>query len=434
MADEGLVRTYLRRLRDLFGQLSRLRAEREALQQRISKLELVFRNSIDVLLLVNPSNGIIEKASEAARTKLGYPPEELAGTRVHGILPDREEEGTSGIAYGLADGVFLDTPVLTADGVPLPMDMTLSLVSGRGGSALLITLRDSSERRRRQRELATRNAALKASLSPLVITDGDWTVTYVNPAAVRAWGMPRDEMEGGHVRRLLETGAFNAISQAIMELGVWRGEVRCHTPSGGFRAMASGARACHETGRPICSVFSFVDIERRKELEDRLREMSLRDSMTGLYNRRGFFTLGEQVLREARRKSSRVGVLFVDLDGLKEINDRQGHAAGDRAILETAGILRDCFRESDVAARLGGDEFAVLFGETGPSQGETARQRLRERLERLNRSGKLSFSLSLSSGFRCAGGGEAVLESLLTEADNAMYEDKRERRAGRGGA
>lgn len=435
MSDQGLVRTYLKRLRNVFGQLARLRAEREALQQRILKLELVFRNSIDVLLLVSPSNGVIEKASEAVRTKLGYSPEDLAGTRVHSILPDPgDEPGACGVAHGLADGVFLDTPVLAADGGLLPMDMTLSLVSGSGGSALLITLRDSSERRRRQRQLATRNAALKASLSPMVITDDEWLVTYANPAALRAWGVSRGRMEGSHLRTLLEPGAFNAISQAIIELGEWRGEVCCATTEGGFRAMASGARACHDNGRTICGVFSFVDIGRRKELEDRLREMSLRDPMTGLYNRRGFFTVGQQVIREARRRSMTVGVLFVDLDGLKAINDGQGHAAGDRAILETAGMLTDCFRESDVAARLGGDEFAVLFGETGPYERNVIRSRLSSRLNRLNRSGKLPFELSLSIGFCCAGGSEADLESLLTAADNRMYEDKRRRRAKRGGA
>lgn len=425
----------MRRARDALAKLATARARREALQQKASKLELVFRNSIDVLLLVNPSNGTIEKASDASLSKLGYDPRQLAGRKIHEILPSREQPpGSDGEqAYGLADGVFMDTPVLTAEGRRLPMDMTLSLVSGEGGSALLVTLRDSSQRRARQRELTTRNRALEASLSPMMLTDGDWRVTYANPAARRAWGSTGDDMEGAHMRSLLEDGAFNVISQSIMELGEWRGEVGCVRADGsGFPAMASGARACSADGSPLCSVFSFVDIGRRKELEERLRDMSLRDGMTGLYNRRGFFAVGQQVLREARRRSDMVGVLFVDLDDLKAINDTHGHASGDLAIRETSRLLRECFRESDVAARLGGDEFAVLFGQARPEDGKTMRERLGRAVENLNETGGHRFRLALSSGFVCREVSDAQLGRLLTMADDRMYLEKRGKRAGRG--
>lgn len=432
--DHGVVRSNVRRLREAFGQLAITRKHRDALREKVAKLELVFRNSIDVLLLVNPSNGVIEKASDAALTKLGYDPAELAGRRIHEILPDREESPGGGeVAYGLADGVFVDTPVLTSAGGRLSMDMTLSLVSGEGGSALLVTLRDSTQRRMRERELKTRNSALEASLAPLVITEGDWRVSYANRSALRAWRTSFEDMEGAHMRQLLEEGAFNAISQAIVELGEWRGEVVCARADGdAFPAMASGALACHPDGRPLCGVFSFVDIARRKELEGRLREMSLHDSMTGLYNRRGFFAVGKQVIREAKRRSSHVGVLFADLDGLKEINDAHGHASGDRAIVETGDLLRSCFRESDVAARLGGDEFAVLFGDSKPGEGEVMRNRLARSVSELNDSGELGFHLALSSGFVRVSGAEAVLGRLLTMADDRMYVEKRAKRKGRG--
>ncbi len=431
----GVGRAHVGRVRDAFAKLAEARASREALLRRVSKLELVFRNSIDVLLLVNPSNGAIEKVSDAALNKLGYRPEELAGRKINEILPSREDSPDAGgeLAYGQADGVFIDTPVLTSGGERLPMDMTLSLVSDSGGSALLMTLRDSSQRRIRERKLTARNSALQASLSPMLITEGDWRVSYANPSALREWRMSEGDMQNIHIRELLEGEAFNAISQAVIELGEWRGEVRCTRSDGGsFPAMASGARACSGAGRPHFEVFSFVNIGRRKELEERLRETSLRDSMTGLYNRRGFFAVGGQVLREARRGSSKVGVLFVDLDGLKDINDTHGHGSGDRAITMTADLLRECFRESDVAARLGGDEFAVLFGDARPEDGKTLCNRLRRAVNGLNEGGGLCFTLSLSSGFVFAEAPDADLGRLLTKADNSMYVQKRAKRAGRG--
>ena len=423
---------YLKRMRSAFAQLARARTEMEALRQRASKLELVFRNSIDVLLLIDPSTGVIENASDAVESKLGYRKSAILGRSIHEILPADGDEGSSKVSRGVADGVFMDTPVTTAGGDSLPMDMTLSLVAGVGGSALLVTLRDSSERRRRQRELLTWNTALQASLSPMVITDCDWIVSCANSSAMKAWGMDQERFRETHVRDLLEDGAFNSLSQAIVELGEWQGEVGCVAADGrSFQAMASGALSCSEEGAPRCVVFSFVDISRRKELEDRLREMSLRDSLTGLYNRRGFFAVGEQILREARRRSTMIGVLFVDLDGLKEINDAYGHASGDRAIVETAELLRNCYRESDVVSRLGGDEFAVLFSEAGCSREPVIRKRLNEALSRANSGSGMEFHLKLSMGFACDAGAEAALESLLTMADNRMYLEKRARKAAR---
>src|SRR5215468_9102915 len=94
-----------------------------------------------------------------------------------------------------------------------------------------------------------------------------------------------------------------------------------------------------------------------------LENLSLMDDLTGLYNRKGFLALAHHRVKLAHRNCEPFSVAFVDLDGLKLINDSFGHHAGNQALVDTANVLRDCLRESDVLARLGGDEFAVFISE-----------------------------------------------------------------------
>ena len=99
----------------------------------------------------------------------------------------------------------------------------------------------------------------------------------------------------------------------------------------------------------------------RQRMQATLRNLSLTDPLTGLYNRRGLAALGKQQLKTARRNKSSLSLVLADLDGLKQINDTQGHQQGDAAIIEIANALKETFRQSDILARLGGDEFAALL-------------------------------------------------------------------------
>jgi diguanylate cyclase (GGDEF)-like protein len=118
------------------------------------------------------------------------------------------------------------------------------------------------------------------------------------------------------------------------------------------------------------------DITERKRMEAEIREMSLRDLLTGLYNRRGFITLAEQQLKAANRAHRPLQLTFADCDRLKWINDTLGHKEGDKALIDTAQILRQTFRESDIIARLGGDEFAILSIDTADMKHGELLQRL----------------------------------------------------------
>lgn len=167
----------------------------------------------------------------------------------------------------------------------------------------------------------------------------------------------------------------------------------------------------------------------RQRLLEVVRAHSLTDELTGLYNRRGFLALSEPQRRLAERKNRGMLLLFIDLDGMKELNDRHGHLVGDWALRETATLLRDTFRETDVLARIGGDEFVVLVLETGAPEADGLRRRLDQNLSRFNANGAFPHRLSLSAGMAVYHpGDDEPLESLLDRADRAMYRDKQDRR------
>jgi two-component system cell cycle response regulator len=163
---------------------------------------------------------------------------------------------------------------------------------------------------------------------------------------------------------------------------------------------------------------------------EELRALSLTDELTGLNNRRGFMTLADQQLKVAKRAGWETALIFADIDNLKEINDTQGHQEGDKALVDTANIMRKTFRESDIIGRLGGDEFAVLL--VCPPNGSAVdpTTRLKEALEEFNRAEERTYELSLSLG-QAGGAPEnpTSVDELISQADRAMYEDKRRSRS-----
>ncbi len=160
-------------------------------------------------------------------------------------------------------------------------------------------------------------------------------------------------------------------------------------------------------------------------LQAELGNIAITDELTGLYNRRGFMALAERQLKLARRSGRGMLLFAMDVDGLKQINDKFGHSEGDRALKRTAEILEETFRDSDVVARLGGDEFAVLAIEATDHSEETIKTRLFECLIAINAE-QSGYEISLSLGVaRFDPGSQKSIREFMMKADQAMYEQKR---------
>jgi len=187
-----------------------------------------------------------------------------------------------------------------------------------------------------------------------------------------------------------------------------------------------------ERRRDAGSLVVLREVTERHQMVETIRTLSLTDGLTGLLNRRGFTTLAEQQFRTSVRTRNRLWLLFADLDGLKEINDRLGHEAGDRALREIADLLRNgTFRAADLVARFGGDEFAILATEVSPTDGDRLVTRVEEALGRTNEMPGRKFALSLSVGVALYDPERPrTLDELIGEADRHMYEAKHTQRTG----
>jgi diguanylate cyclase (GGDEF)-like protein/PAS domain S-box-containing protein len=168
-------------------------------------------------------------------------------------------------------------------------------------------------------------------------------------------------------------------------------------------------------------------INERKKIEEKFRTLSMTDELTGLSNRRSFYTLADQQLKLAKRENRGMYLISADLDNLKAINDTYGHLEGDSVLKEIASILEISYRDSDIIARLGGDEFVILFSELPAIDIETLKKRLKANLDSYNSKSTKSYKLSLSMGIsRFDPDMPKTLDELLAEADKLMYEMKKE--------
>ena len=166
----------------------------------------------------------------------------------------------------------------------------------------------------------------------------------------------------------------------------------------------------------------------RHRKDEGLRQLALVDELTQLYNRRGFLSVFQQYLKIARRDDKDLLLLMVDVDGLKVINDNYGHLEGDRAIVDTARVLKKTFRGSDLIGRIGGDEFVVLAVQASDEDVKAIKKRLQANINQYNLTSK-DFTLSLSVGITSFDPQEdVVFEDLLVLADEDLYHQKRQKR------
>jgi diguanylate cyclase (GGDEF)-like protein/PAS domain S-box-containing protein len=197
-----------------------------------------------------------------------------------------------------------------------------------------------------------------------------------------------------------------------------------------LKARLSGRGAFDERGGFVGYEIIAVDITEQRALEDHLRRQALSDSLTGLANHRRLFEVLHAEICRSKRTEREFSLLLLDLDGLKEINDRFGHLAGNRALCRLAQIMADCCRSVDTAARQGGDEFALVLPETGAAAATLVARRICDLLTKDTEEPALSVSVGVASYPKDAD----TIGTLLYAADMALYAMKdKQTRAARAG-
>ncbi len=263
----------------------------------------------------------------------------------------------------------------------------------------------------------------------ILILDGDTgKIMDANPFLIELLGYKYEKLTG---KEIWEIGPFKDImasKEAIMELQD-KGYIRYEN----LPLQTSDGRDINV--EYICNVYledqrkviqcNIRDMTKQKQMEEQLRELSLSDELTGLTNRRGFILLAKHQIEVSNRDKKKLVLVFADLDSMKSINDTFGHSKGDQALIDTAAILRNTFRASDIVARYGGDEFAVLSVEQEEMVEMLIKDRLRKNLHAHNIESERPYRLSLSFGITVYDpDNPCTLEELLERGDRLMYEQK----------
>ncbi len=205
-------------------------------------------------------------------------------------------------------------------------------------------------------------------------------------------------------------------------------EIDLHDPLGRKKTIEIRLNEIEMDGQPHW-IASLRDLTELCSLREELKSMTLQDSLTNVCNRRGFFSQAGQLLQIAVRQNCGLAMMFVDLDGLKAINDQFGHMAGDQALIDTAEIMVQSSRKSDVVARIGGDEFVLLCLDNRANTASVVRRRLETILRRFNMKQVRPYEIVLSIGVARQKVGQSLsIEKLLLDSDQSMYQHKRSKR------
>ena len=263
------------------------------------------------------------------------------------------------------------------------------------------------------------------------VLDMDGHLLLCNPALQDLFGYTHEELRGKPFAELTHHDDHTVDSRLYHDLISGRRD-RYQVEKRYLRkdSMTIWGRATNslikdDDGQPqLCTVI-IEDITDRKRAEEELRQLLYTDELTGLYNRRGLFMLFEQQVKLAIRKHHTIVLIYADIDGMKIINDTHGHAVGDFALIETANIFRDVFRNSDILARIGGDEFVALAieapGETFGIMAHRLDTVFGERNARVPR----RFMLDVSWGMAIYDPEQPqTIQEMLIQADLAMYTQK----------
>lgn len=274
-------------------------------------------------------------------------------------------------------------------------------------------------------------AALESTQDGMVVFNRDQLIVSVNPAFTAITGYQDHEILGYSADILLPDGAQDILSDISTELtegGNWQGEAWCQRKNGDlFMTKLSISSVRNRRGRPSHFVGVFTDITQLKQTEERLARMAHFDMLTGLPNRALIMERLAHAVSLAARHDTLVGVIFIDLDNFKMVNDGLGHAMGDQLLQLVSQRLRQRVREEDTLGRLGGDEFVLVLEHLRhPQQAAHVAQSILDTLEEpFELEGGQSVYVRASIGIGLyPNDGESAME-LIRDADAAMYESKR---------
>lgn len=264
----------------------------------------------------------------------------------------------------------------------------------------------------------------------IIITDPHGTIIEANEAFVRTTGYPLEDIIGSNPRILKsgrqEMSFYTQMWHNILTLGNWQGEIWNRRKDGSIYAEMLTISAIKDSEGEIQNfVALFTDITIIKEHEKELEHLAQHDALTSLPNRILLWDRLSQAIAEAQRYNSYLAVLYIDLDGFKEVNDTYGHSVGDELLIAVSKRITALLRKNETIARLGGDEFVALLTDLKePRECEPIVKRILSAMNEVIEIHGIDLSISASIGISFYPDDSLNAEELVLHADKAMYHAK----------
>ena len=306
---------------------------------------------------------------------------------------------------------------------------------GRGVSiGRVYSFRDITERLASEHRQRLAAKVFESSIDAIFVSDAKHTMFTVNDACSRLMGLGIDALQGRRLAALLSLpGDPDGLEQVLNGLSVkgrWEGELNCHRGDGVvIPLLVSLVHVEGEDGSPMHCIGHAHDLTQTMADRQRIHDLAYRDSLTGLPNRVLLTERMDQTIAVARRDKHGFGVLFIDLDRFKSINDTLGHSFGDMVLVQVAKRVNNCLRPYDTMARLGGDEFVVILHQADVHTCEVVGQRILELLALPFERDDMRFVVTCSIGVAMFPDDGESMNELIKNADDAMYRVKENGRA-----
>lgn len=409
------------------------RRQQERLKVSSEQQHALLNNLLDIAWLKDPEGRIIV-ANQAYADAAGMSQEELAGKVDTDIWPEALARnymaGDKQVRHSLApkrtEELFIDR-----HGHKHWIDTIKTPVIDKWGRFLgtVGTARDITERKRIEGELQLAARVFESAVEGIAITDPHLRIQRVNQTFCQLSDLSEDALLGQPLFKLAMAQTnrhfYRQLWRTLRREHHWQGEIWYRTREDA-RAIWLHLAAQHDRqGRLIHYIAMCIDVTERKLSEDRIRHLAYHDPLTGCFNRTVLFERLEQAISRARRVKTPVGVLFIDLDRFKEVNDTYGHHLGDELLRQVAGRLRNNLRREDTLVRQGGDEFVVLLEHQSDRQEiDKVRIKLQQQFEiPFDCEGEI-LEIGASIGVSLFPDHGQDADSLLRRADDAMYRQK----------
>ena len=420
-----------------FGYNSLQKSEKALIKDRanLERYRLLADEVLDIIIFISPDGQIID-ANEAAVKRYGYTRQELISMPVHKLRLPEDQLTVPCFLQNAPQGMQFELKHVCKDGSVFPIDISAKGATSNGKPIIISLIRDISKRKKAEAEVWLEKERAQITLESIgdavITTDVRAHVEYLNPVAEALTGWSNSEATGIPLDKVFnivneETG--KTLESPIVS-SLTEGRVVCIANNIALVNKEGITIAIENSAAPIRdrddsiigAVLVFRDVSYKRNHMKELAHQAQHDALTGLPNRLLFNEHLKHALARAKRKKSRLAVMFLDLDRFKLINDTMGHSLGDQLLHDVAERIRQTLREGDTVARQGGDEFLVLLPEI---KDELEAALVAERILGLFTQPIIlegnEIYISTSIGISLYPNDASDLETLVKQADTAMY-------------